>query len=87
MTGQHKPLWKPEAKSEALKVKHSVAHAAPVMMSHMSYLGSTTTILWHTNIISHCTTRECQMMVTIKTFFKRRSQSSVYGTLIEKPPT
>jgi len=33
MTGQHEPLWKPEVKSGAPKDPH----AAPVMMSHMSY--------------------------------------------------
>jgi len=32
MTGQHEPLWKPEVKSGA-------PHAAPVMMSPMSYQG------------------------------------------------
>jgi len=40
MTGQHEPLWKPEVKSGAPERKTFPAtHAAPVMMSPMSYQG------------------------------------------------
>jgi len=40
MTGQHEHLWKPEVKSGAPEGWASFApHAAPVMMSPMSYQG------------------------------------------------
>jgi len=40
MTGQHEPLWKSELKSGALEgYAFPAPHAAPVMMSPMSYQG------------------------------------------------
>jgi len=74
MTGQHEPLWKPEVKSGAREWwAFPAPHAAPVMMSPMSYQGLKVlmaTITWRTDVISHGghwdTIRECQMMVTIE---------------------
>jgi len=40
MTGQHEILWKPEVKSGASEgLAFPAPHAAPVMMSPMSYQG------------------------------------------------
>jgi len=40
MTGQHEPLWKSEVKSGAPEgYEFPAPHAAPVMMSPMSYPG------------------------------------------------
>jgi len=40
MTGQHEPLWKPEVKWDAPEgYAFPAPHAAPVMISPMSYQG------------------------------------------------
>jgi len=87
MTGQHEPLWKPEVKSGA--PEFPVPHAAPVMMSPVSYQGMKRThdnnIMAYICHISHDghwdTIMECPMMVTTKILL---SQSSFYETLTEK---
>jgi len=85
-TGQHEPLWKPEAKSGAPEGQATPApHAAPATMPPMSYQGMKRTLdkkSWPAYVTSHGghwdTIRERQMIATTKNLFKYWSQSTFY---------